>query len=72
MIFLLTTGALDFLIINHMEPDHTGALRDRTTTSGCPNPVFTESGSLIKAFYKIEENVQAVADGQTLDLGGRR
>lgn len=69
----VTTNTLDFLIINHMEPDHTGALRE--VVKRYPDVQILCSPKavpLIKAFYKIEENVQAVADGQTLDLGERR
>ncbi len=68
----VTTNTLDFLIINHMEPDHTGALRE--VVKRYPDVQILCSPKavpLIKAFYKIEENVQAVADGQTLDLGGK-
>ena len=68
----ITTNKLDFLVINHMEPDHTGALNE--VIKRYPDVQILCSPKavpLIKAFYKIEENVQAVADGQTLDLGGK-
>lgn len=61
---------IDYLIINHMEPDHNSWL-----------PVFhkknpdvkifltAKSAPLLKNFYGIENNVHIVKDGDTLDLG---
>lgn len=64
---------VDYLIINHMEPDHTGALLKLTRFN--PNVrIFCTKKSvpMLKAFYGIEENVTAVSDGDTLDLGNGR
>ncbi|WP_459129387.1 FprA family A-type flavoprotein [Guggenheimella bovis] len=63
---------VDYLVVNHMEPDHSGWI-----PSFCSlNPkakiyAGKESAALIKAFFGIEENVVVVSDGDTLDLGGR-
>ena len=64
---------VDYLIINHMEPDHTGALLQLTRFN--PNVrIFCTKKSvpMLKAFYGIEKNVTAVSDGDTLDLGNGR
>ena len=64
---------VDYLIINHMEPDHTGALLKLTRFN--PNVrIFCTKKSvpMLKAFYGIEKNVTAVSDGETLDLGNGR
>lgn len=64
---------VDYLIINHMEPDHTGALLKLTRFN--PNvKIFCTKKSvpMLKAFYGIEKNVTAVSDGDTLDLGNGR
>lgn len=64
---------VDYLIINHMEPDHTGALLKLTRFN--PNVrIFCTKKSvpMLKAFYGIEKNVTAVSDGDTLDLGNGR
>ncbi len=64
-------GGIDYLIINHMEPDHTGWLADMKKQ----NPELKiycskKSVPLIKAFYKIEDNVFPVGSGDSLDIGG--
>ncbi|MCJ7665051.1 MAG: FprA family A-type flavoprotein [Desulfobacterales bacterium] len=64
---------LDYIIINHMEPDHTGVvnlfrkLAPRATILGTEKTV-----QMLKAFFGITEKVQAVKDGQTLLLGKRQ
>ncbi|MEJ2627155.1 MAG: FprA family A-type flavoprotein, partial [bacterium] len=61
---------LDYLIINHMEPDHTGMLRTLSrivpdvTIIGTP-----KSKDMIKAFYGISDNIKIVEDGEQLKLG---
>ncbi|MGD1823271.1 MAG: FprA family A-type flavoprotein [Pleomorphochaeta sp.] len=63
---------IDYLVINHMEPDHTGALKEFAQAN--PNLQILCSKKavpLIQAFYGISENVRAVADGEILDLGGK-
>ncbi len=63
---------LDYIVINHMEPDHTGAMAQ--IIKHYPNVEILCSAKavpLIKHFYKIEDNVRAVSDGETLDLGGK-
>lgn len=61
---------VDYLILNHLEPDHTGYLANFRIL--CPNAeiITSEKGvPLVEAFYGITENVRAVADGDELDLG---
>ena len=68
----LGEGNLDYIIINHMEPDHTGAMAE--IVKHYPDVEILCSAKavpLIKHFYKIEKNVRAVSDGETLDLGGK-
>ncbi|MDT4762440.1 FprA family A-type flavoprotein [Sphaerochaeta sp. PS] len=65
-------GNLDFLILNHMEPDHTGAMV--AFVEKHPNVEILCSDkavALIRHFYKIEKNVRPVKDGETIDLGGK-
>ena len=65
-------GKLDYIVINHMEPDHTGAMA--RIVAAYPEVEILCSAKavpLIKHFYKIEKNVRAVADGEKLDLGGK-
>ncbi len=67
---VIPLSKLDYLIINHMEPDHTGMLRTLSrivpdvTIIGTP-----KSKDMIKAFYGISENIKIVEDGEQLELG---
>jgi flavorubredoxin len=62
---------IDYLVLNHLEPDHTGWLG--TFRDICPRAeiIATAKGTaLVKSFYGIEEGVRAVKSGDCLDLGG--
>jgi len=65
---------IDYVIINHMEPDHSGWLEQFRQL----RPEFTivtsaKAVPLLEAFYGIKnKNVKVVGDGATLDLGGGR
>ncbi|MDR0554099.1 MAG: FprA family A-type flavoprotein [Treponema sp.] len=63
--------AVDYLILNHMEPDHTGWLREFREKNTKAEIITTAKGlNLIKSFYKTPETgLRAVKDGDTLDLG---
>jgi len=61
---------LDYLIINHMEPDHSGAIEMMVRL----NPEMIIIGNqktieFIKGYYGIDENLKVVNDGDTLNLG---
>jgi flavorubredoxin len=61
---------VDYLVLNHLEPDHTGWLAE--FRGRCPKAriLATEKGvKLVKSFYKLEAGVEAVKDGQELELG---
>jgi flavorubredoxin len=61
---------IDYLILNHLEPDHTGWLREFRQKSPKAEIISTAKGiNLVKSFYKIDEGLRAVKDGETLDLG---
>lgn len=61
---------IDYLVLNHMEPDHTGWLSElKAQNPGLKIYCSKKSVPLIKAFYKIEENVFPVGSGDSLDLG---
>lgn len=68
---VLPNRAPDYLVINHMEPDHSGAIAQLRTLY----PEMTIVGNaktldMLKGFYGVEDNVMKIADGDTLDLGG--
>jgi len=65
-------GKIDYLIVNHMEPDHTGALKEIVEKNPNVEILCSKKAiALIEAFYGITENVRAVSDGETLDIGGK-
>ena len=65
-------GEIDYVVINHMEPDHTGLLRTLRRVA----PAATLLGSpktkeMLDSFYGITTDVRVVQDGETLSLGRR-
>ena len=61
---------IDYLILNHLEPDHTGWLEEFRRINPKAELIATPKGvDFVKAFYKIDEGIRAVKSGDTLDLG---
>jgi len=66
----LKPDQIDYLILNHLEPDHTGFLESFRMI--CPNAEILTSKKgvpLVKEFYGIENKVRAIEDGESLDIG---
>jgi flavorubredoxin len=64
---------IDYLILNHLEPDHTGWLREFREKNPKAEIISTAKGiELVKSFYNVTTGLRAVKDGDTLDLGGGR
>jgi len=63
---------LDYIVMNHLEPDHTGVLKTflqinpKATILGTP-----KMKELLAKFYGVTENFQVVQDGESLDIGSR-
>jgi len=67
---IVSLSELDYVVINHVEPDHTGVLNTLLRIA----PDVTILGSkktrdMLATFYGITDNVRVVNDGDTLDLG---
>lgn len=63
---------LDYVIVNHMEPDHTGVLRTLRRVAPQVTVLTTKKArDMLDAFYGVTENVRVVEDGETLSLGAR-
>ena len=63
---------IDYVILNHMEPDHTGVLR--TFNRMAPQATIIGSAKMkdmLEAYYGITKNVKVVEDGETLSIGKR-
>jgi len=66
----LQLSDVDYLIINHMEPDHTSWLPAFHRKKPDLQFYITEKGAaVLKAFCGIDRNVHIVKTGDTLDLG---
>ncbi len=63
---------IDYIVINHMEPDHTGTLYTfRRIASKATIIVSPKGAELLKNFFGITEKVKVVEDGETISLGQR-
>ncbi len=63
---------LDYIVLNHMEPDHTGALA--AVRELAPNALILGTPlveGFLKDFYGITEGFRPVGDGETISLGSR-
>jgi flavorubredoxin len=67
----ISIDSIDYLILNHLEPDHTGWLAEFKKQNPGVEILATAKGvELVKSFYKIEDGLRAVKSGDSLDLGG--
>lgn len=67
---LIDLSKLDYVITNHMEPDHSGALLRLCEVA--PNAKFLGMGkavAMMKDFYNLTQNVEVVKHDDTLNLG---
>ena len=67
---ILGDKPIDYLIINHMEPDHTGALM--FLLNKYPNIQLVGSAriaDMLKGFYGVTDNVTIVKEAEELSLG---
>jgi len=69
---VLAPGSIDYLVMNHAEPDHGGAIPAVMASAPKARLVATKRGvDMAGVFYNVPpERCQVVADGDTLDLGG--
>jgi anaerobic nitric oxide reductase flavorubredoxin len=62
--------SIEYLIINHMEPDHSGWIEDFKQIKKDFKVICSKkSAELLDHFYGHTENVVSVSDGDTIDLG---
>jgi len=62
--------SLDYIVINHMEPDHTGSLPFVTRLAPEVTLVGTDkTKSMLQDFYGINKDVLTVETGDSIDLG---
>ncbi len=63
---------IDYVVVNHMEPDHTGAIKTVTQINPSLRILCTPKAKpMLEHYYGITDGVLAVEDGQTLSIGKR-
>ncbi len=64
---------LDYVIMNHAEPDHAGAIPYIMKLNPKATLVTSKQGQkMAQTFYGIQpERIKAAADGESIDLGGK-
>jgi anaerobic nitric oxide reductase flavorubredoxin len=61
---------LDYVVVNHMEPDHSGILRTLRRMAPQAKILGTQkTRTMLESFYGITDQVEVVQDGDTLSLG---
>lgn len=67
---VIDLASLDYVIINHMEPDHSGAIQAlRRAAPGAQLVGSEKTRKMLETFYGISDGVLVVKDGDTLSLG---
>ncbi len=67
---VLQGRSLDYLIINHMEPDHSGAIRQiRRLYPDVKIVGNAKTFDMVAGYYGITDGLHEVKDGDTLSLG---
>jgi len=69
---LVNCADLDYIVINHMEPDHTGAAKILRRLA--PRAQFlctAKAQAMLDSYYSISEGVRVVADGEKISLGNQ-
>ena len=70
---IIPLSDIDYVAINHMEPDHTGVLRTLKRIAHNVTILGTSKmKQMLESYYGITENVKVVEDGETLSLGHRK
>lgn len=64
---------IDYVIMNHLEPDHSGWFKSFLELRNDVTVITSVKGAdLVKHFYDYDRDVRAVKHGDTLDLGDGR
>lgn len=66
-------ATLDYLVMNHAEPDHAGSIPYVMQASSRATLVATEKGArMAQVYFGVPEGrIRTVKDGDTIDLGGK-
>jgi len=70
---LTDIATIDYIVLNHLEPDHTGILKilfrmaEKAIIFCSP-----QAKEMVSAFYNIHDRIQVVKDGEELSLGEKK
>ncbi|MBD3317553.1 MAG: FprA family A-type flavoprotein [Chitinivibrionales bacterium] len=68
----VSPAELDYVVINHMEPDHTGLLRTLLHIAPSATLICTpKAQAMLNDFYGITERIKVVSDGEELSTGSK-
>jgi len=70
---VVDSGDIDYVIMNHAEPDHAGAIPYILSINSKAKLVTSSKGAkMAQTFYRVpEERIKAVNEGENIDLGGK-
>mgnify|MGYP006279175537 CR=1 FL=1 len=61
---------IDYVIVNHMEPDHSGWIENFKKVNDDFTIICTDKAAkLVTSFYGEEQKIEVVKEGDTIDLG---
>ena len=64
---------IDYIVINHMEPDHTSSIKSILDIYPDAKLVTNKKAvAMLKNFYEVTDNIIEVKEGETLELGNRK
>lgn len=64
---------IDYIIVNHMEPDHSGWIEEIRALKSDVVVICTRAAErMMRAFYNYDGEIRVVKDGDNLDLGAGR
>jgi anaerobic nitric oxide reductase flavorubredoxin len=64
---------IDYIVLNHMEPDHTGVIKTLRMLAPKAEILCTPKAvKMLSDYYGVTEGITEVKDGDTLDTGSRK
>lgn len=64
---------LDYLVVNHMEPDHTGAIKTLMRINKQLTILCTPKAKpMLESYYGIDKRIQEVENGERISIGSRQ